>query len=206
MDPFKDVARERARESARSPARSWPLRRAAPLALLAALTVACIGPQARLRDAEYASARPGPAAAVFQRLVALQGDWLDADGTMTGKGQLAATWRVTGGGSAVVETLFPGQPEEMLTVYHRDGDALVLTHYCSGGNQPRMRAESITENAVVFAFTDGANIDPARDQHMHAGRIEFVSADELRAEWQGWVDGRPAPEHLARFHLVRRKS
>ena len=49
--------------------------------------------------------------------------------------------RTTGGGSAVTETLFPGTAHEMMSVYHMDGDDLVLTHYCAGGNQPRMMLE-----------------------------------------------------------------
>jgi hypothetical protein len=148
------------------------------------------------------SVTPAAAAATFQRLAALHGDWFDA--AAPAASDPVVTYRVTGAGSAVVETLFPGQAEEMVTVYHRDGEQLVLTHYCSGGNQPRMRATAVTERSVDFDFAGGANIDPARDMHMHSGRIEFVSADEIRATWQGWEHGRPAPGHLARFHVVRR--
>ena len=43
---------------------------------------------------------------------------------------------------------FPGTGHAMTTVYHLDGRDLVLTHYCMGGNQPRMRAKT-TEGATV---------------------------------------------------------
>lgn len=143
--------------------------------------------------------------AAFARLAALQGDWTDADGGMAAKGQVVSNWRLTGGGSAVVETLFPGGPEEMVTVYYRDGGQLVLTHYCAVGNQPHLRVVKDAGNALDFDFVSGANIDPAHDMHMHSVHMEFVSADELRETWQGWDDGHPVPEHVGKFHLVRKK-
>ena len=85
---------------------------------------------------------PAPRApAALERFKALAGEWVAAeDGEMTKKGDLVARYAVTAGGSAVVETVFPGSPHEMVTVYHADGPDLVLTHYCVEGNQPRMRA------------------------------------------------------------------
>jgi hypothetical protein len=156
--------------------------------------------------AKTAPSATAPAATVFDRLKGLAGDWIDASGAFGMQGKVAVTYRVTGGGSAVVETLFAGMPHEMVTVYHKDGSDLVLTHYCAGGNQPRMRARTTDGSTLAFEFDGGTNLDPAKDDHMHAGRLEFVSGDEIRAEWQGWSGGRPDPAHLARFHLTRRKG
>ena len=53
----------------------------------------------------------------FDRFKALAGDWVSAeDGEMVKKGQLVASYHVTGGGSAVVEELFAGSPHAMTTV------------------------------------------------------------------------------------------
>ncbi len=30
-------------------------------------------------------------------------------------------------------------PENMITMFHMDGDRLLMTHYCGAGNQPRMK-------------------------------------------------------------------
>lgn len=49
-----------------------------------------------------------PAASAFDRLKSLAGEWIDTDGAFGMKGQVAVTYRVTGAGSAVVETLFAG--------------------------------------------------------------------------------------------------
>ncbi len=177
--------------------------------VLAAALASCTARDAH-HDAQHQRLAREQAAAAAEaglaQLVALQGEWTDATGQLGPPDVVQVTYRVTGGGSAVVETLFPGTPHEMVTVYHRDGTDLVLTHYCSAGNQPRMRATALGDGRIEFDFVGGANIDPTHDMHMHSGRLEFVSGDELRAEWQGWEGGRPVPEHLATFHLVRRKA
>ena len=75
----------------------------------------------------------------FEALKKLAGDWVEVgkDGKLTDK--VVSTLRVTSGGTAVQETIFPGSDHEMVTMYHLDGADLVLTHYCMLGNQPRMR-------------------------------------------------------------------
>jgi len=149
-----------------------------------------------------------PAGDSFEKLKALAGDWIDVDGGFGMKDQVAVRYRTTGNGSAVVETLFSGTPTEMMTVYHKDGGDLVLTHYCSGGNQPRMRAKggaSATGDVLAFDFDGGTNLDPSKDPHMHSCRIEFLGPDEVKGEWQGWAQGKADAGHVARFHLKRKK-
>jgi hypothetical protein len=147
-------------------------------------------------------ARTTPA---FERFKGLAGDWVAAEDTeMSKKGDLVARYHLTAGGSAVVEELLPGTPHEMTTVYHLDGQDLVLTHYCMMGNQPQMRAKPTSGSRVAFVFDGGTNIDPKRDQHMHAATFDFVSANELRTEWTNYDGGKPG--HVAAFHLVRKSS
>ncbi len=141
----------------------------------------------------------------FDQLKALQGEWIDLEGVVGPKGAVLVTYRLTGGGTAVVETMFPGLPHEMTTVYHRHGQDVVLTHYCSDGTQPRMRAAAGPSGKVLaFAFDGGTNFNPATDNHMHDARIEFISENEIRAEWQGWEKGKAAEAHLAKMHLARK--
>jgi hypothetical protein len=145
----------------------------------------------------------GAGQSVFERLKALDGDWVDVDGAFGKKGAVAVTYRVTGGGTAVVESFPVGTPGEMVTVYHADGSDLVLTHYCSAGNQPRMRAKSPAGNTLTFEFDGGTNIDPATTSHMHSVRVEFVSADEVKATWRNWAGGKA--DHDGVFRLVRKR-
>jgi len=144
----------------------------------------------------------GPASAALDRFKALAGDWVAAeDGPMVKKGDLAARYAVTAGGSAVVETVFPGQAHEMVTVYHAEGPDLVLTHYCTEGNQPRMRAKNVGGSRFDFAFDGGANIDPKRDRHMHSASVELAGADEIRSVWTELADGKTVL--VVKSHLVR---
>ena len=142
----------------------------------------------------------------FDQIKALVGEWIAAEDTPDWKkGDLVSRYELTGGGSAVMERIFPGAPYEMTTVFHRDGADLALTHYCAAGNQPHMRAKNPAPRATVleFAFDGGTNLDPAKDAHMHSARLELLGPDELIGEWQSWSNGRPsgAPK---RFHLLRR--
>ena len=150
-----------------------------------------------------ASEAPGvKPAASLDRFKALAGEWVAAeDGEMFKKGDLVARYAVTAGGTAVVETVFPGSQHEMVTVYHADGADLVLTHFCMEGNQPRMRAKSPSGARVAFAFDGGPHIDPKRDRHMHSAWFEFVGPDELRNQWTEHEGGKPVlvvPSHLVR--------
>ena len=67
----------------------------------------------------------------------------------------------------MVEVLFPGSEHEMVTVYHQDGDDLLLTHYCSARNQPRMKCNGEAEpNLLRFEFVDATNMRSTNDPHM----------------------------------------
>ena len=145
----------------------------------------------------------GEGTQALEKLKALEGEWIDVEGVFGTKGAVAVTYRVTSGGNAVVETFPVNTPYEMVTVYHLDGDNLVLTHFCSSANQPRMRSKGLQGNTLSFDFDGGANIDPATTSHMHSAKIEFVSNDEIRGTWQNWTNGRP--DHNATFRVVRRR-
>jgi hypothetical protein len=144
-----------------------------------------------------------PTSAAFERLKTLVGEWVAAeDGEMAKKGDLVARYALTAGGSALVETVFPGRPHEMVTVYHADGPDLVLTHYCMEGNQPRMRARNAQGSRFDFAYDGGTNIDPGRDRHMHSASLSLLGTDEIRSEWTEIAMGKPVL--VVTSHLVRR--
>src|SRR5580692_4998847 len=112
---------------------------------------------------------PTPANAGLEKMKKLAGTWVAADKDGKPTDQVVSVIKVTAGGSAVHETLFPGQPHEMVSIYTADGPDLVMTHYCVLGNQPRMKADPKSPaNQIVFRFAGGTNLDPAKDKHMHA--------------------------------------
>ena len=131
--------------------------------------------------------------------------------TMTGDDgkpteQVVSVFKVTAGGTAVQETVFPGQPHEMVTVYHLDGGDLLLTHYCAAGNQPRMKLDAQSpQDQLVFKFAGGTNLDPQRDMHMHEGSIKFLDDDRIQWNWQGYAQGKANKDHTVSMTLVRKK-
>lgn len=176
---------------------------AALISLVAAAPMAAEEMKHQLPKA--APAPPGSGASALEKLKGLAGEWVDADGTAETKGKVTVSYHVTGAGSAVVETLVPGAPHEMVSVYHRDGNDLVMTHYCAAQNQPRMRAKAFAGSLVALDYDGGTNVDPAKDMHIHGVRIEFVGPDEIREEWIGWKDGKQESPTL-KFHLKRKTS
>ena len=60
----------------------------------------------------------------------LAGEWAGKGMHGDANHDVTIVYKVTSGGSAVVETIGPGTEHEMVTVIHPDGDSLVLTHYC----------------------------------------------------------------------------
>ena len=170
--------------------------------ILAVLAMAAIPPAAA---AQARPAKDAHGAAAFERLKALEGTWAGKAGEPDGdKIDATVTYRVTSGGKAVMETLFPGTPHEMVTMYTLDRGTLVLTHYCTMGNQPHMRARrGGSPDELVFDFAGGANIDPRRDDHMHDLRLVFVDADHIRGAWRSWSRGKPSG--TAAFDMERRR-
>lgn len=138
------------------------------------------------------------------RLSELQGEWISGDQNSDGKPDVTVTYRLTAGGSALVETIMPGTPQEMVTIYTRDGEGWLLTHYCHIGNQPRMRGAAVAGSSAIaelaFTFVDGTNMQPT-DMHMHAMKLTFADEGRLRHEWTLFQDG--AEKQKIAFELTR---
>ena len=117
---------------------------------------------------------------------------------------LKVKYKVTAAGSAVMETIFPDTPQEMVTLIHPDGENLVLTHYCMLGNQPRMKAKAKSEgNQVAFKFDSATNLKSENDPHMHEVTYTFVDKDTFKTEWTHY-DGGKATETVV-FEFKRKK-
>lgn len=141
-----------------------------------------------------AKAGPPPNAAVrqvFERFLSLAGEWR---GRSTRGWDDRVTFQVIASGSAVVETsMFEAHPgETMMTIYHLDGDRMMLTHYCVAKNQPRLQVSSVEDggNRVTFSFRDATNL-ASRDQgHMDRVVFEFQDHDHFSSRWSFYKNGR----------------
>jgi len=136
----------------------------------------------------------------FEKIKALAGEWVLADKP---NDPAFCTYRVVSGGSAVMEELMPAGESSMITMYHLDGDALVLTHYCGLGNQPRMKAKPASGNKIEFEFAGGCNVDP-KGKYMSALTLEFINANHIKASWT-LTDNGKIGEHVT-FDAIRKKK
>jgi len=143
------------------------------------------------------------ARAVFKRLRDMEGAWR-GESTRGWKEDL--TFKTIAGGSAVMETSFDAHPNEtMVTLFHLNGDALELTHYCVAGNQPHLKASTFEDEGrkVTFTFLDGGNL-PTRDKgHMDKAVFFFEDADRVTVRWTFYQDGRES--WMEEIRLARKK-
>jgi len=168
--------------------------------LLAALSLAAYAQDKH----EHLAAAPTNAG--LEKMKKLVGTWVAADKDGKPTEQVVSVIKLTAGGSAVHETIFPGQPHEMVSLYTVDGPDLVMTHYCMLGNQPRMKADpKAAANQIKFDFAGGGNLDPKKDKHMHAATLTIVDPDHIEIEGIGWDNGAPAKDMCQGMKLIRKK-
>jgi hypothetical protein len=102
--------------------------------------------------------------------------------------------KTTAAGSAVMQTLYPGDAYEMVNVFHMDGDTLLFTHYCAAQNAPVMKFEKTDQpGQIKFVFNGGTNFDPNVDVHAHEGTFMVKDKDTVASEFITWVGGKPQP-------------
>jgi len=185
----------------------------AAIFLVAGLTAPLLG-----RPTDDTPAKEGVEAKIaFAKLKGLVGSWesktsdehkeeIKKEHGESHPDQAAVTFKLTGAGSALVETQFPGMPHEMVSVYHLDGKELRMTHYCAAGNQPRVkldRAKS-SPDELIFVFDGGTNLDPEKDMHIHGVRFKFEKDGRVTSAWDGYVGGKKAG--TTTFHMTRKSE
>jgi hypothetical protein len=141
------------------------------------------------------------AKAAFEKLKGLAGNW---EGMREGAGDEEAVteaesapdvthiFRIASAGTVVMETMNPGGDEEMINMYHLDGNALMVTHYCAGGNQPAMLLNPMrsTEDMLYFELIGGTNFDPEVDPHIHAIEIALQGPDRIKSVFDAYNEGK----------------
>ncbi|MEK6324925.1 MAG: hypothetical protein AABN33_25055 [Acidobacteriota bacterium] len=144
------------------------------------------------------------AASAFEFLKTLAGDWERGSGDHEhGSSSRSASFKVTAAGSSVVETLYAGQPTEMVSIFHMDGNQLLLTHYCALKNAPIMKfVKSDKPGEIQFAFHGGTNFDPKVDTHVHQGVFQIKDKNTVESTFVAFANGKPRPEGRA---ILKRK-
>lgn len=178
------------------------------LALVLALAPAHLARQASsvTKSAKAPETVVYDAASAFEFLKTLAGDWDRASGDHEhGGSSRLVSFKVTAAGSSIVETYNAGLPSEMVSIYHMDGNQLLLTHYCALKNAPVMKFETSDKpGEIKFAFHGGTNFDPKIDAHVHQGALEVKDKNTVESNFVAFANGKPQP--IGRAILKRKVS
>jgi hypothetical protein len=109
----------------------------------------------------------------FEKMKALVGSW---QGTMMGK-SISFTIRIMSSGNTILQEANSSSPppDHELTTFYLDGDRLLATHYCDGGNRVRLEGKVSPDGKTLeFTFLDVAG----GTQTGYVKRTAFTIIDE----------------------------
>jgi hypothetical protein len=140
----------------------------------------------------------------FEKMKSLVGDWVGVVDEGGRKMPVTVSYRLVSNGTALEETLKTPEDTDMITMYIADGKALVMTHYCSEGNQPRMRAAvpAGSVDKLDFRYVDATNLSGADASHMHGLVVTFRDADHITQAWTHRMKGQ---DQTGVFEFTRKK-
>ena len=142
------------------------------------------------------------AADAYEQLAALAGEW-QAD--LPGFGKLTDSIRVVSNGTAVEETI--GTPADNETsLYTRDGQRLLLTHFCAltpQGHIARLATQPLqgTPVRLEFNFVAATNLPRPDAAHMRRVLITLSDHDHFSEQWTRSENGK---DTVFELHFVRR--
>jgi hypothetical protein len=142
------------------------------------------------------------AADAYEQLAALAGEW-QAD--LPGFGRLTNSIRVVSNGTAVEETI--GTPADNETsLYTRDGQRLLLTHFCAltpHGHIARLATQPLEGTPARLEFNLVATTNLPRPDAAHMRRVLITLADHDHFSEQ-WTKSENGKDTVFELHFVRR--
>jgi len=115
--------------------------------------------------------------AVFKQLTSLVGSW---EGKFPDGRTHSVSYKLTAGGTVLVETWTLSPSRESMTLYHMDGTDLMATHYCPQGNQPRLQfVQGSDPDKISFQFRDGTNLQNKEASHQYAFWIMLLGKNSF---------------------------
>ena len=138
----------------------------------------------------------------FNKIESLVGVW---QATLPDGKKMDISYKEMNGGT-ILETYHSQDPMwwNMSSVYYKDNDRILLSHYCSWGNHPRMNSKvgmvDNKNNSIEFNFVDLVENAPEKG-HMHHLKIVFTDEDHISHQWIWREKGKDTPLSLT---LVRK--
>ena len=144
------------------------------------------------------AAAPSDAQKAFEKMKTLAGSW---QGTIMGR-SINTTIRPASSGTAILYEATKeggGVPDHEITMFYVDGDRLLATHYCDGGNRARFEGKMLPDGKTSeFNFLDVAGdtqgglvkrmVFTMIDANKHVIEFTFIMPNgkpvELRGEFQ----------------------
>ena len=135
----------------------------------------------------------------FEKLKTLAGSW---QGTVMGTMPVNVTIRLASSGTAILhEATGDGKrpPNHEITMFYVDGDRLLATHFCDGGNRVRWEGKMSPDGKTIeFSFLDVSGntrgglakdmVFTIIDVDKHAILLNFIAPDgkpvDVRGEFQ----------------------
>ena len=144
--------------------------------------LAVIGLSMMVAMAPSAAQEKAAKPSALDRIKSLAGEWESKDekGTVLTK----TTFEVVAAGASVMETMQFPDGRSMITVYHHDGDRLMLTHFCMAGNQPRLVAKDTGPDAkeLKFTFLDATNLRSPDESHLSGVAFAFQDSTHFKQD------------------------
>jgi hypothetical protein len=114
----------------------------------------------------------------FEKIQALVGVW---EAKLESGGVIRVEYKMMSNNSILVENYRTPSGKETLSVYHMDGERLLLTHYCGQGNQPRLvyDAKQSRPQRLLFTFLDATNLASPEKERMVRLEAKFVDGEHF---------------------------
>ncbi len=138
----------------------------------------------------------------LDRFKALEGDW---SGKFTDGNEINVSYTTISGGNAVMETFRLPDGTDMRSIYHMNGEKLMMTHYCESGNQPRLQSGTLSASKdVTLNFLDITNLsaEPKMSSYLYRVEFHFGDKDQFSQDITWMIQGKESTNKLM---LVKKK-
>jgi hypothetical protein len=153
-----------------------------------ALTLSSVG------RAEDMKLPPDTTSPELARIKSLAGRWTSTTSMFGKPNEVVYTeYEVTANGSAVLERIFPGTPQEMISVYYDDNGKLAMTHYCIMRNRPTLKLSKSDANTIVMDVKKVEGLSSKKEPHMGDITIRFKDKDHMEQTCSGKGEGKKEP-------------